>query len=128
MSVIRRVARPVCLLLAAGVLLATTWLGIAGGVGSYRGAGTGGQTVAAVTQLLYGASAPVCLVALLRRASWTPAVLGAWAATLTVTGALSPIVWAGTGLWSGLAAGLLTALVAGAVCWCALRISAAPTR
>ena len=80
---------------------------------------TPAMRVATVTQLLYGAAATLALLALAVPA-WRRRVfplLVCWAVATTLTGGLSPVVYGGSSLGVGVAAGALTAAVAGALVW-----------
>jgi hypothetical protein len=50
----------------------------------------------------------------------TVSALG-WAALITLTGGLAPVVWCGSGPATGLAAGASSAAIAGLVIWLATR-------
>ena len=108
------------LLLVVSVLLAAVWFGLKEGTDGFLGAETPPQRAAAVLQLLYGSCAVASLVALLTRRRWLRAALVSWAATLIITGTLSPVVWAGSPWFGGLLSGAITAVVAALVVWGAL--------
>jgi len=101
-------------------LIATAWLGLREGMNSLHGATTGGQRLAAGTQLLYGGTALLGLLALLSRGRWALIVLVVWAVALTATATLAPVVWGGTGWQSGALTGAITAVIALLVFWGAL--------
>jgi hypothetical protein len=62
---------------------------------------------------------------LLLRRSWYRPTLWIWAICITVTAGLAPVVWAGAGPMSGIAAAAATAVIAGIVVLLA-NIGAAP--
>ncbi len=108
------------LLLVTALLLAAVWFGIKEGFGGFAGAQTPGQRTAAMFQILYGVAALVSLAALFLRRAWLRPALAVWLLSVTTTGTMAPVVWGGTGLASGLLAGVVTAVVATLVCWGAL--------
>ena len=91
------------------MLLASAFLGITDGVGLVRQAHTTAQAVATAAELLYGVAAVGALVALASRHKFAPHLLTLWAACVTITSGLAPVVWGGTsvavGAESGVAAG-----------------------
>lgn len=84
------------------------------------GAETGMQHVAAVTQLLYGASALASLVALFGQQKWLKWALIDMTTMAAITGFLSPMVWGGAGIAAGLIAAASVLVVGGLVTWGAL--------
>ena len=76
----------VALLVAIGVL--GLW-SVQGSLGSII---TTGQVVASVTQVGYALVGFVAAWALVWRRAWAPTLLWLWAALLTITGCLAPIV------------------------------------
>ena len=82
---------------------------------------TRGQLVATVTQVGYALAGFAAVWALIRRPTWAPALLWLWAALLTTTGGLAPMVWAGSGPGTGLAAAALSAAMAAVIAWLATR-------
>ena len=103
------------------LLVAFGALGLWGVQGSLGSIGTAGQLAATVTQLGYALVGVVAAWALVRRPAWAPTLLWPWAALLTITGGLAPVVWGGSGPWTGLAAGAASAAIAGLVAWLATR-------
>ena len=97
------------------LLLAAAYLGLTGGFGLLREAHTGAQRLATGTELLYGLTALLALAGLASGHRWTLGVLIVWAAAVTATGALAPVVWGGTstmvGAESGCAVGALLAVI-----------------
>ncbi len=104
---------PAVRLVLVGVMLAASaWLGVVEGYGSFRDSLTVGQRLCGGLQLLSGGFAGVALVALfVRRVPLRPFLWG-WIACVTGTATLAPIVWGGSGLGAGLAAGGATLVVA----------------
>lgn len=108
------------LFLVTAVLLAAVWLGIKEGFDGFTGAESQFQRAAGVFQILYGLAAVAALVGLFAYRPLLRPALAAWVLTITITGAISPVVWAGGALWAGALSGALTALVGGLVAWGAL--------
>ena len=86
--------------------------GLYEGMNAVRTAAGTGMRVATVTQLLYGACSVLALLALAVRRAWVEPLLIGWGVAVTLTAGLAPIVYGGTAVWPGLAAGLATALLA----------------
>jgi hypothetical protein len=100
-------------------LLACAWNGLREGSRELHNDDTPAMRVATVTQLLYGALAVLALLALAVPA-WRRRVfplLICWAVATTLTGGLAPVVYGGSSLGIGVAAGALTALIAGGLVW-----------
>ena len=57
----------------------------------------------------------------LRGYAWARGLLGVWAALVTLTGGLAPVVWGGAATGAGIAAGMASAGVARLVVWFATR-------
>jgi len=97
------------------LLLAAAYLGLTGGFGLLREAHTGVQRLATGTELIYGLTALLVLVALASRHQWTLHLLVLWAAAVAATSALAPVVWGGAswtvGAETGGAVGVLLAVV-----------------
>ena len=97
------------------LLLATAYLGLTGGFALVREAHTGAQKLATGTELLYGLTALLTLVAMASRHRWTLPVLIVWAAAMTATSGLAPVVWGNTsvmvGAESGAAVGVILVLI-----------------
>lgn len=99
------------------LLAAWAWLGITEGLNGWQDAGSPGQRVCAASQMLSGAAAIACLIALFAHPAWLRLAFAIWAVLLTVTGGMAPVVWGGTPVWQGILAGGITALVAALVSW-----------
>ena len=112
------------------LLLATAYLGLTGGFALVREAHTGAQKLATSTELLYGLTALLTLVAMASRHRWTLPVLIVWAAAMTATSGLAPVVWGNTsalvGAESAAAVGVILVLILWA--WHRARRRAAGTR
>jgi hypothetical protein len=117
--------RHLSLAVALLFLLGLGFLGGRGGLAEWPQAITPGQRLASVTELLYGVLGLVGGAALLTRRSWTVPVILGWAASVTATAGLAPIVWGGQGLVAGLAAAGATALIAWGIVWLTRRALAA---
>jgi hypothetical protein len=108
------------LLAVSAVLLVAIWLGLKDGLNGVRGADSVPQRIAAMLQLAYGVAAAASLVAIVTRRAWLPWAIAAWVLTITLTGAMAPIVWGGAPWSSGVLGGGATALVTGLVAWAAI--------
>ena len=97
------------------LLLASAYLGLTDGIGLLREAHTAARRLATGTELLYGLTALLALVAMASRHTWTLHLLVVWAAAVAATSALAPVVWGGTswrvGAESGAAVGVVLAVV-----------------
>lgn len=107
-------------LLAVGVLLllGMTWSGVSGGVHVIPQSRTAGQWTQTVAQLCYGIlSLATVLTARQWGRWWSRAVRGGWLASVTVAAGFASVVWGGTSLWTGVASGALSLLIALAIVW-----------
>ena len=110
--------RVVCLILLMILLAACAWNGLYEGIIATRHADTPGMQAATVTQLLYGVFGLAALLALWRKREWvTPLLIGTGIAS-SLTAGLAPVVYAGTDVSTGIAAGLITAVVFVLAVWC----------
>lgn len=91
--------------------------GIEDGMRGFAGSQTAGQRVASMTQLLYGALSVAVLLAMAFRPRWVAALLLAWGAALTVTGALATVVWGEQGWGVAAVAGVSIAGVFALILW-----------
>ena len=89
------------------LLLASAYFSLTAAVGLVRAAHALGQQVATVSELLYGVSAVLALVLLARRHPWSLRVLIVWAAAVTLTTALAPVVWGKTAWGIGVKSAVL---------------------
>jgi hypothetical protein len=114
------------------LLLAAAYFGLTGGFVLVREAHTGAQKLATGTELLYGVTALLALVAMASRHKGTLALLVVWAAALTATSALAPVVWANRsvaiGAASGAAVGAVLAIIVGAWLYAGRRAAGRPAR
>jgi hypothetical protein len=107
------------------LLVAVSALGLWSSIESLGSITTTGQRVATFTQFGYALSGLAAAAALITRRGWARTVLWLWAALITLTGGLAPVVWGGSGASTGLAAGALSAAIAGLVVWLVTRRHAA---
>lgn len=117
--------RSVAFWAAVTVLVGLSTLGLNSAVEELDSAKTLGQQAATATQFGYGLAGLLCTGALLGRRSWALWVLWLWAGLITLTGGLAPVVWGGSAMVTGLAAGVVTAAIALLVVWLATRRRAA---
>lgn len=87
------------------LLLATAYLGLKDGFHLLTEARSAAQWVATGTEVLYGLTALAALVTLPSGRPWTLRLLIVWAAALTATSALAPVVWGKTSWAVGAASG-----------------------
>jgi hypothetical protein len=78
---------------------------------------TVGQQVAMVTQFGYALTGTLAAVGLVGRRRWAAGLAWLWAGLITLTAALAPVVWGGSGVMAGLIAGVVTAIVAALIVW-----------
>jgi hypothetical protein len=101
--------------LLALLLLASAYLGLRDGFGLLREARSAAQWVATGTELLYGLAALPALAILPSGRPWALRLLIVWAAAVTATSTLAPVVWGKTawtvGATSGCAVGALLAIL-----------------
>jgi hypothetical protein len=114
-------ARSIARWTAVALLVAISTLGLQSAVNVLGSAETLGQRVATAAQFGYALNGLLAAGALLGHRSWAPRPLWFWAALVTLTGGMAPVVWAGAGLGAGLAAGAATGATAGFVVWLATR-------
>ncbi len=103
-----------------GLLVVLSALGLQSAL-DLDGAQNAGQQVATATQFGYAVAGVVGAGALVRRLPWALGVVWLWAGLVTLTGGLAPVVWGGSGLAAGLAAGLLSSAMAALVIWLSTR-------
>jgi hypothetical protein len=104
--------------LAVLVLAVLGALGLQGAIAQLPSAQTGGQRIATAAQFgyaVFGLAAAVGLAA--RRTRWVRPLLWGWAALVTTTGGLAPVVWGGAGPGAGLLAAAGSAAIAALVLW-----------
>jgi len=99
------------------VVALTAYNGVVEGINATHYADTFGMKVATATQLAYGAFAVLALVAMAFRRRLVPRLLIPWGAAVVATGALAPVVYAGTSMAVGLLVGAITAIVVGLAIW-----------
>jgi hypothetical protein len=99
------------------LLLATAYLGLTGGFALVREARTFAQQLATGTELLYGVTALLALVAMASRHKSALLLLIVWAAALTATSTLAPVVWGNASPAVGAASGVGVAVVLALILW-----------
>jgi hypothetical protein len=99
------------------LLLASAYLGLTGGIPLVREAHTAARALATGTELLYGVAALLALVALANRYRWSFRVLIVWAAGLTATSGLAPVVWGNTSVRTGVVSGAVAGVVLALILW-----------
>lgn len=120
--------RPVSVWIASVLLVALSLLGADSAIGQLSEAETTGQWITTCTQVGYAVAGPVAAGALLLGRSWYRAPLWIWAACITATAGLAPVVWGGAGLTAAFAAGAASAVIAAVVVLLAYRGRAQPAR
>jgi hypothetical protein len=113
--------RTVAYWIGSALLVAVSALGLWSSIESRDSITTTGQRVATFTQFGYALGGVAAAAGLVTRRAWARTVLWLWAALITLTGGLAPVVWAESGLGTGLAAGATSAAIAGLVVWLATR-------
>jgi len=111
----RSIARWAALVL----LVAISVLGLQSAVDALDSAETLGQQTAVAAQFGYALTGLLAAGALLGQRSWASRPLWAWAALVTLTGGMAPVVWAEAGMGVGLLAGAACAAIAALVVWLA---------
>jgi hypothetical protein len=117
--------RTVAYWIGVALLVAVSALGLWSSIESLGSDTTTGQRVATFTQFGYALGGFAAVAGLVARRAWARTMLWLWVALITLTGGLAPVVWGGSGPGAGLAAGALTAAIAGLVVWLATRRRAA---
>lgn len=101
-------------------------LGIWNGIGDLSGATTRLQLLTSIAQLAYGILALVALPALLIGWRGLRLVLQLWVVAVTVTGGLAPVAWGGATVGAGIAALILSCVIALGIIWVVRRAQVAP--
>lgn len=117
MTTVGRAAWWIALVLALALLVALTWIGLAGGLKQLPQAETAGQLVQTIAQLGYGALSPASIVAAVQAHRWAPRLHAAWAVSVTVAGGLAPVVWGESGWATGAGSACAALAVALLVTW-----------
>ena len=97
------------------LLVAVSGLGVQAALGQLSDAATAGQWTCTWTQWAYAVAGFVAAAGITMGKSWARVPLWIWAACVTVTGGLAPVVWGGSPLPVGVAAGLAAAAIAAVV-------------
>lgn len=106
------------------LLLASAYLGLTDGMRLVRESRTAVQWAATGTEIVYGVTAVLVLVAWASRHPWQGRLLLVWAAALTATSVLAPVAWAHTSLATGLASGVGVGVVLALLLWGRRRVGA----
>lgn len=101
-------------------------LGIWNGISDLSGATTRLQLLTSIAQLAYGILALIALPALLIGWRGLPIVLQTWVVAVTVTGGLAPVAWGGASVGAGVAAMILSCVIALGIIWVIRRAQVAP--
>lgn len=112
-------ARRLLRIAIALLLLASGLLGAQSGVADVGSADSPARAAAAAVELLYAVLGVLAAPGLVLRRPWASLLVPAWAVAATATAALAPVVWGSAGAGAAVAAGGLTAAVAGAIAWAA---------
>jgi hypothetical protein len=101
------------LILLAGIGILGPW----NGINDLQGATTRLQLATSAAQLVYGLLALVAIPGLLLGWRGLKTVLRLWLVAVSITGGLAPVAWGGATAGTGIAALILTFVVALAVIW-----------
>jgi hypothetical protein len=104
------------LVLAVGILLGLTWVGLSGGLRQLPQSVTTGQKAQSAAQIAYGVLSLLMIASALWRRQWA-LVQACWVASTTVAGGLAPVVWGGSSLALGLLSAGATLLIALGTVW-----------
>lgn len=108
----------IALLVVVGlVLLWLAWTGVTQGVNQMGQSRTPGQVIQTVTQFAFGLFAALSLVTTFWWRRWNRRMLGALIVSLTLAGGLASIIWGGTSILMGCAAGAATLLISLGLAW-----------
>jgi len=99
------------------LLLASAFFGLTGGLPLLREARTAGQWAATGTEIVYGVTAVGVLVAWATRRPWLTRAWLVWAAGLTATSTLAPVVWGHAAPITGALSGAAAAAILGLLLW-----------
>jgi hypothetical protein len=110
------------LILLGGLGIQGTWSGI----GDLQDAATRLQFTSSTMQITYGVLALIAIPALLINWRGLKAVLQLWLVAIVSTGALAPVAWGEASVGTGIAASILTFVIALAIIWVVRRAQVAP--
>lgn len=110
------------LILLGGLGIQGTWSGI----GDLQDAATRLQFISSTMQITYGILALIAIPALLINWRGLKAVLQLWLVAIVSTGALAPVAWGEASAGTGIAAAILTFVIALAIIWAVRRAQVAP--
>jgi hypothetical protein len=119
--------RTVAYWIGVALLVAVSAFGLWSSIESLGSDTTTGQRVATFTQFGYALGGFAAATGLVTRRAWARTALWLWAALITLTGGLAPVVWGGSGPGTGLAAGAVSVAIAGLVILLATRRRTATT-
>ena len=110
------------LILLGGLGIQGTWSGI----GDLQDAATRLQFTSSTMQITYGVLALIAIPALLINWRGLKVVLQLWLVAIVSTGALAPVAWGEASVGTGIAASILTFVIALAIIWVVRRAQVAP--
>ena len=105
------------LVLAVLLLLATSWLGLKGGIEQWPQSQSLVQKVQSAAQFVYGILAVVAVASATRTGTFAGVVRVSWLVAITIAGGIAPVAWGGAGWLAGVVAGLAACVVALLVLW-----------
>jgi hypothetical protein len=114
------------LILALVILAGFAVLGTWNGFNDWQKSASRLQLITSIAQLSSGILALVALPALLIGWRGLRLVLRLWVLAVTLTGGLAPVAWGGATAGAGIAATILSCLIALAVIWIVRRAQVAP--
>ena len=101
-------------------------LGTWNGIDDLQDASTTLQLITSVAQIAYGVLSLIAIPSLLIGWQGIKTVLRLWLVALTLTGGLAPVAWGGASAGAGIAALILTFVIALAIIWVVRRAQVAP--
>jgi hypothetical protein len=105
------------LVVAGGLLLWLSWIGIGGGFAQLPQSRTPGETVQTMCQFGFGLFALLSVPTTFWARRWNPVMLGGWIVTASLAAGLAPVVWGGTSLLIGFVSGAGAFLIAVGIAW-----------
>ncbi len=109
--------RPPLLIVAILLLLGLAWTGIHGGVEQISNAHTTGRMIQTVAQLADGALSVLSILTVFWARDWNRPILVSWTILLALAGGLGAYAWGGTSAGTGVVSGLAAGLVGAGVAW-----------
>lgn len=101
-------------------------LGIWNGIDDLQSASTSLQLTTTVAQIAYGLLSLIAIPALLIGWQGLKTVLRFWLVALSLTGGLAPVAWGGASAGAGIAALIITFVIALGIIWVVRRAQVAP--